>query len=234
MVVLQGALMREMGIPRAIVPVHLYCHPADLDPINAIGKRHNVKVIEDNAQAPLAAEDGRYTGTFGDIGVFSLNRHKHIQAGEGGICVTDDDDLALRLRLIRNHGENAVADLGISDLTNLLGFNFRMTNMQAAIGLAQLEKLEQFTESRIAHAAYLNEHLGAAVQIPTVQYGYRHAFHQYTIRVPQEHNRDDWAAKLLERGIATAVHYPCPIHRQPSYVDSPDLFRIAGALPEDV
>ncbi len=222
------ALVEAAITPRtkAILPVHLYGNPCDMGRLQAIASAHNLVVIEDACQAHAASIDGKPVGSFG-TGCFSFYPTKNITTGEGGIVTTNDELIAERVRLLRSHGQQE------RYVHTALGFNLRMTEMQAALGLAQLEKLEQFTESRIAHAAYLNEHLGAAVQIPTVQYGYRHAFHQYTIRVPQEHNRDDWAAKLLERGIATAVHYPCPIHRQPFYEDSPDLFRIAGALPED-
>lgn len=204
---------------KAILPVHLYGNPCDMQRLQAIASAHNLVIIEDACQAHAASIDGKPVGSFG-TGCFSFYPTKNITTGEGGIVITNDEVIAERVRLLRSHGQQE------RYVHTALGFNLRMTEMQAALGLAQLEKLERFTESRIAHAAYLTEHLSAAVQTPIVQDGCRHVFHQYTIRVPREHNRDDWAAKLLERGIATAVHYPRPIHRQPFYQDSPELFRI--------
>ena len=120
---------------KAIIAVNLFGHPAELKKLKEIADNNNIKLIEDNAQAPLATENDIYTGLIGDIGVFSLNYHKHIHTGEGGMCTTNDDDLAMRLKIIRNHGENIVDDIDIKNIENLIGFNFRMTEMSAAVGL---------------------------------------------------------------------------------------------------
>ncbi|MBI4134731.1 MAG: DegT/DnrJ/EryC1/StrS family aminotransferase [Candidatus Sungbacteria bacterium] len=141
---------------RAIVVVDLFGQPYDADAINAIAKKHNLIVIEDCAQAPGARYKDKFAGTLGDIGVYSLNFHKHIHTGEGGVIVTDNDELAERCRLIRNHAEAAVGAGGITDLTNMVGSNFRLTEIQAAIGRAQLAKLEELIAQRVRNCEYLN------------------------------------------------------------------------------
>lgn len=144
---------------KAIIVVDIFGQPYDVDKINMIAKKHNLLVIEDCAQAPGAMYDGKYVGTLGDIGVFSLNYHKHIHTGEGGVVTTNDDKLADKIRLIRNHAEAVVEDKKVNDLTNMLGFNFRLTEIQAAIGRAQLKKLENLNKQRIQNANYLAEKL---------------------------------------------------------------------------
>jgi perosamine synthetase len=126
---------------RAILVSDIFGHAADLEAIMAIAREHNLRVIEDAAQAPGALYKGRHVGTVADIGVFSLNYHKHIHTGEGGVCVTDDPVLAERLQLIRNHAEAVAGDKGVANLANLIGFNFRLTEIAAAIGSEQLKKL---------------------------------------------------------------------------------------------
>lgn len=140
----------------AIMVTDIFGHAADMDAIMAIARRHKLKVIEDCAQAPAARYHGRYAGTIADIGVFSLNYHKHIHTGEGGVCVTDDDRLAERLQLIRNHAESVVAGKGVEDISNMIGFNFRMTEIEAAIGIEQLKKLKVLTDARTDQAARLD------------------------------------------------------------------------------
>ena len=128
---------------KAIIIVHLLGHPADMDAIMGIAKARRLVVIEDAAQAPGAQYKGRYIGGIGDIGCFSLNYHKHIHTGEGGLLVTNNDEIALRAQLIRNHGENAYEAYGIEDLSNVIGTNYRLTELQAAIGTEQLKKLDE-------------------------------------------------------------------------------------------
>ena len=137
------------------------------------------------------------------------------------MVTTNDASLAECLRLLRNHGQKQrychVA----------VGYNLRMTEMQGALGLVQIEKLEQLTQRRIANAAFLTESLGGIVQTPISRRGYRHVFHQYTIRVPRE--RDEWVRGLRDRGIGTAIHYPLAIHQQPFYRDQCGKFRCVAA-----
>ena len=148
---------------RAIVVVHIIGHPADMDSIMEIAKRHNLKVIEDCAQAPLTKYKGRYAGTIGDIGIYSLNYHKHIHTGEGGVVVTNDSKLYDRLALIRNHGEIAATARGLDDIVNILGFNYRLTEIQAAIGIEQIKKLPDLLKQSFKNASYIADKLG---QIP--------------------------------------------------------------------
>ena len=133
---------------RAIMVVHLFGQAADMGEINKIAKRHRLKVIEDAAHAPCGRYKGQPLGAIGDLGGFSLNFHKHIHCGEGGVIVTNDDDLALRCKLIRNHAENLVIDQGVADLTNMIGSNYRMTEIQAAIAMVQMEKVAGYVATR--------------------------------------------------------------------------------------
>ena len=126
---------------KAIMVVHLFGHPADMDAILAVARKYSLKVIEDAAQSPGVFYKGRPVGTIGDVGGFSLNFHKHIHTGEGGVIVTNDDRLANRCRLIRNHGENAMEGMSNEEMSNCIGSNYRLTEIQAAIGTAQLAKL---------------------------------------------------------------------------------------------
>jgi perosamine synthetase len=145
---------------KAILVVHIFGNPAKMDEIMAIANKYNLKVIEDCAQAPMATYKNKFVGTIGDLGVFSLNYHKHIHTGEGGVIVTNNDQIAEKLYLIRNHGENIVEPKGITDLTNTYGFNFRMTEIEAAIGIEQLKKLPALLEKRLVDANYFNAALG--------------------------------------------------------------------------
>jgi perosamine synthetase len=192
---------------RAILPVHLYGQPCDMAAIMEIAGRHNLIVIEDACQAHGATFEGQPAGSFG-TGCFSFYPTKNMTMGEGGIVTTNDDALAERLRLLRNHGQSQRYQ------HTTLGYHFRTTEIQAAIGLAQLEKLPAWNEQRIANARYLSERL-RGVRVPAVRPNRRHVFHQYTIRVSG--NRQALQDHLREQGIGTAVHYPCPIHRQLVY-----------------
>jgi len=220
---LEPALVEAAITPRtkAILPVHLYGYPCNMELLQAIADEHNLVIIEDACQAHGASIDGKPVGSFG-TGCFSFYPTKNMTTGEGGMVTTSDPVIAERVRLLRNHGQKEryrhIA----------LGFNQRMTELQAAIGLAQLNKLEQFTEKRRSNAAYLSEHLGPSVQTPVELEKYRHVYHQYTIRVPDGSNRDEWVEQLLERGVGTAVHYPCLIHQQPFYQEAKDLYRVAA------
>ncbi|MGH2592097.1 MAG: DegT/DnrJ/EryC1/StrS family aminotransferase [Anaerolineae bacterium] len=193
---------------RAILPVHLYGGVADMDALRAIAEEHGLALIEDACQAHGAALRGKVVGSFG-TGCFSFYPTKNMTTTEGGMLTTDDDHVAGQARLLRNHGQRE------KYIHDVLGFNFRMTELQAAIGLAQMNHLETWTERRIANAAYLSAHLHG-VRTPVARPGARHVFHQYTIRVPAE-RRAGLIQRLTALGVGTAIHYPRPIHQQPVY-----------------
>ncbi|MBM4430760.1 MAG: DegT/DnrJ/EryC1/StrS family aminotransferase [Chloroflexi bacterium] len=201
---------------KAILPVHIFGNPCDMGAILDIAVRHGLAVIEDACQAHGASINGQMVGGFG-TGCFSFYPTKNITTAEGGIVTTNDDALADRARLIRNHGQRE------RYYHESIGYNFRMTEIQAAIGLVQVGKLEQFVETRRANARYLNQHLlrvplAAGLQGVVLPYeapGHRHAYHQYTVRVPKR--RDQMLAHLRERGIGTGIYYPVPVHKQAAY-----------------
>ncbi|WP_322796089.1 DegT/DnrJ/EryC1/StrS family aminotransferase [Tepidiforma sp.] len=190
---------------RAILPVHLYGHPARIAELAELAEDFGLALIEDAAQAHGAEHQGRRVGTFG-TGCFSFYPTKNMTTGEGGIITTNDDEVARRARIIRSHGQE------VRYRHDLFGLNWRMQDLNAAIGLAQLEQLEDWTRARIANAERLSSQL-RGVETPRVRPGDRHVFHQYTIRVPS--GRDALQQQLHEAGIGTAVHYPIPIHQQP-------------------
>jgi len=192
---------------RAILPVHLYGQPCDMAAIMKIAGRHNLIVVEDACQAHGATFEGQPVGSFG-TGCFSFYPTKNMTTGEGGIVTTNDDSLAERLRLLRNHGQSQ------RYRHDILGYHFRTTDIQAAIGLAQLEKLPAWNEQRVANARYLSERL-QGVRVPVVRANRRHVFHQYTIRVSGD--RQALQDHLSEYSVGTAIHYPHPIHHQPLY-----------------
>ena len=169
---------------KAIMVVHLFGQAADMDPIMALARRHNLKVIEDAAQSPGVQYKGKSVGTIGDIGGFSLNYHKHIHTGEGGMLVTDDEQLALRCQLIRNHGENLIEAQQVEDLTNILGSNYRLTELQAAIGCAQLDRLEGYLAQRQRLAQYFGTQLASIPGLTPakVTEGAGHAYYLYPVK----------------------------------------------------
>ena len=185
---------------KAILPVHLFGNPCDMDAIMAIAKKHGLIVIEDACQAHGATVQGRKVGSFG-TGCFSFYPTKNITTAEGGIVTTDDDTIADRLRLIRSHGQRE------RYYHESIGYNFRMTEIQAAIGLAQLEKLASFTRARQEHARYLSERLQGVVT-PTFAPGHEHVFHQYTIRVPDAARKGHRHHDLLSSTRAQAEGLP--------------------------
>lgn len=217
---LNPSLIEARITPRtkAILPVHLYGNPADMPTIVEIAQRHGLAVIEDAAQAHGAAIKGRKVGAFGSA-AFSFYPTKNMTTIEGGMIVTDDEGVATRARRIREHGASG----RYHHVT--LGYNFRLTDVGAALGLVQLERLEEWNETRIRNAQFLSGHI-RRFEPPVIQSGYRHVFHQYTVRVGE--NRDDVVRQLADRGVQTAVHYPIPVHQQPFYRD----LGYREALPE--
>lgn len=169
---------------KAIMVVHLFGYSADMDALMAIARKHNLKVIEDAAQAPGVLYRGRPVGAIGDIGGFSLNFHKHIHTGEGGLLVTNDSELALRSRLIRNHGENAAEAYGVKDLANTIGSNYRFTELQAAIASEQFKRLKGFLAHRKELARHLESRLTGlpGLKLPQVEPGSTHSYYMYAVR----------------------------------------------------
>ena len=199
---------------KAIMPVHLYGQPADMDPICKIAGDHDLKIIEDAAQAHGAIYHGRKVGSIGDMACFSFYPTKNITTGEGGIITTDDDAFDKDARALRAHGESERYE----HVT--LGYNFRMTDIAAAIGVVQLKRLEEFNEKRIENAEYLTEHINTigGIEPPYVAENVRHVFHQYTVRV-KDGKRDELREFLNNEEIGTGIHYPRPIYKQKLYED---------------
>ncbi len=195
---------------RAVVPVHLYGQICDVEPVAALCAARGIALIEDAAQAVGAELRGRRAGAWGDAS-FSFYATKNLQTGEGGMIVTRDAAVDARARVLRSQGEPE------RYVTEEAGFNYRMTEVAAAIGGTQLPKLDARIERRQANAARLTELLAdvAALTLPRELPGRRHVWHQYTVRVAG--GREALRAGLRERGIETGVFYPTPIHRQPLY-----------------
>lgn len=207
---------------RAILAVNLFGHPARLDELRAIADEKGIYLVEDNAQAPLGEDQGRPSGTIGHIGVFSLNYHKHIHTGEGGICVTNDDVLGKRLAMIRNHAENATEWLGMDDLTNMIGFNYRMTELSAAVGLVQLRNADAHVERRERFARRLSEGVGnlRGVKTPAVRERCRHNFYCWVATYDADAvglDRDVFRDALMAEGVPCSTGYVAPLYRLPVF-----------------
>jgi perosamine synthetase len=196
---------------RAIMPVDLYGHAAAIEDLRTIAERHGLLLLEDACQAHGAVVGGKKAGALGVDATFSFYPTKNMTTAEGGMVTTEDVAVAERIRVLRQHGAR---DRYKHDV---LGYNFRMTEISAAIGRAQLAKLDGFNEARRRNAAALSKGLAGVpgIVLPRERPGFRHVYHQYTIRV--EHQRDAMQDRLRELGIGTAVHYPIPVHRQPLY-----------------
>jgi len=190
---------------KAVMPVHLYGHPARIDEIQELCEDNGLALVEDAAQAHGAEHAGRRVGTFG-TGCFSFYPTKNMTTGEGGIITTNDDEVARLCRIIRSHGQE------VRYKHDYFGLNWRMQDMNAAIGLVQMDYIEDWNTSRIANAEKLAS-LIRAVETPRVRDGDRHVFHQFTVRVSRD--RDGVQKQLQDAGIGSAVHYPIPIHQQP-------------------
>jgi dTDP-4-amino-4,6-dideoxygalactose transaminase len=202
---------------KAIVPVHLYGQPADMDPILEIARRHGLLVIEDAAQAHGAVYRGRKTGTLGTCAAFSFYPGKNLGAyGDAGAVVTDDDELARRIRMFADHGSER------KYTHDFEGINSRLDGIQAAVLRVKLEHLEAWTERRRHAAARYNDALQRRLPTPGAGDALRHVYHLYVVRVM---NRDEVQRQLADAGIGTGIHYPIPLPFQPAYAH-------LGARPE--
>lgn len=207
---------------RAIIVVHQFGIPADMDAIMEIARANDLKVIEDCAQAHGAKYNGKYVGTIGDIGVFSLNVNKTIHAGEGGVCVTNDDELRYRLALIRNHGEAVVGPANYANITNIVGFNYRMIEVQAAIGIEQLKKLNYFNDIRLSMVDYLNARISKyeCFIAPKGKSDCLSTYYVYPLRYLHDVGhvrRDRIVASLNAEGMRFFEGYTKPLYMLPVY-----------------
>lgn len=216
--------IRERLTPytKAIIVVDIFGRPAEFDEIMNLANEHNLIVIEDCAQAPGAKYKNRYAGTLAHMGVFSLNYHKTIHCGEGGVVVTHSKDFAERLQLIRNHGEVVVKNKGVTNLVNMVGFNYRMTEIEAAIAFEQLKKLSTLVYSRQDNANYLQDCLVniPEIEVPALPDYIEHGYYIFPIKLNLEKlggARDTFVSALRAEGIPVGAGYVEPIYLQPMY-----------------
>ncbi len=207
---------------KAIVVVNLFGHIAYLSQLREIADKYNLFLIEDNAQAPLGHEDNNLAGTVGDIGVFSLNYHKHFHTGEGGVCVTNNEQLAKKMQLIRNHGENCVEELNVNNEINTIGLNLRMTEIAAAIGIEQLKKADDLVQERVDIANYLNENLNNldGINLPVQRKNTRPVYYMYQMRFDEDKvgvSRELFAKALAAEGFPTFLGFIKPLYWLPAF-----------------
>jgi dTDP-4-amino-4,6-dideoxygalactose transaminase len=207
---------------RGIMAVNIFGHGARLDELRAIANKHKLFLIEDNAQAPDALYRGRKTGTIGDAGVFSLNRHKTMQSGEGGILITNDDTVAMKAALLRNHGEVCVDGLGVTDIVNTVGLNYRMTEMEAAVARVQFSKLAPLNAHRQRLAKRLSEGLSklAGFVPPVVEPDCNHVYYLYSLRYDSRATgipRELFAQAMTAEGFFLRGGYVKPLYLEPLY-----------------
>ena len=216
---------------KAIVVVHQFGIPADMDKIMSVAERHNLRVIEDCAQAHGAKYNDKFVGRFGDIGVFSLNVNKSIQTGEGGICITEENELAYRLALIRNHGEAVAGPANYENITNIVGFNFRLTEIQAAIAREQLKKLDDLNNHRISLVQTLTNGLQGHPFLypPEEKSKAKSTFYVYPLRFDRSAagiSRDQFVNALNAEGAQFYQGYVQPLYLQPMY-QKQKLFKLS-------
>jgi perosamine synthetase len=207
---------------RAIVAVDIFGHSANMDALRDIARRHGLRIISDSAQAPGARYKGRHAGTLADIGAYSLNYHKHIHTGEGGILVTDDDVLAERLQLIRNHAEAVVGGKGVTDLANMVGHNFRLGEIECAIGIEQLKKLTSLVATRRRIAQRLDAGLRGlhGLRTPIVEDGCEHVYYVYPLILNPDAvgvSREKIAGALQAEGVSCLAAGYQNVHLLPMY-----------------
>ena len=199
------------GNTKAIITVDFYGQLCDYDKINKIAKENDLLIVEDSCQAVGAEYNGKKAGSFGDIGAFSFYATKNITGGEGGALVTDNEEYANKARLFRQHGMSNLEAYDYNDI----GYNYRMTDINAAILIEQLKKIKEFTERRIKNAEYLNKKLQniKGIEVPFIKKGFKHVYHLYTIKIVNfKISRDELFKYLRERGIGGNIYYPKPLH----------------------
>jgi perosamine synthetase len=206
-------LQKEKDV-KAILLVHLYGHPCDMDEIMNIVREYKLVLIEDCAQAHGCYYDGKHVGNFGASGTFSFYPTKNMTTAEGGMVITNSEEVYKNSRFIREHG---MSGAGAYDYS-MLGYNYRMTNIEAAIGLGQMDKLAGFNNARAANAKYFNEHLSDLewLKIPAVKDKAVHCYHQYTLKV---RDRERFTKHLQDNGVGFKVFYPALIQDAPMYRD---------------
>ena len=207
---------------KAIVIIHIMGHPADMDSIMSLAKKYNIAVIEDCAQAHGAKYKGKNVGTIGEIGVFSLNVNKTIQVGEGGVLTTNNDELALRLQLIRNHGEVIADQINYKNINNIVGYNYRMCEVEASMATEQLKKLKHYNDVRVKLAGYLTSKLSqfGGITTPFVREGCTHVYYVYGMKLDSEKmgiSRDKFCKALGAEGIPVFQGYSKPLYLQQLY-----------------
>ncbi len=207
---------------KAIIAVNLFGQPASLHELRKIADENNLILIEDNAQGPTATENNIFTGTIGHIGVFSLNYHKHIHCGEGGMCTTNDDDLALKMELIRNHGEACVEAAEIKDISNTIGTNLRLPELSATVAYEQLRKSEKLVNDRLLLAAKLNKGLDNidGFQIPKVRKNSKHVYYMWQAKVDEAKigvSRETFSKALNAEGFPNFTGYVPPLYWLPVF-----------------
>lgn len=207
---------------KAILVVHLFGHCAKISEIQAIAKKHKLFLLEDCAQSPGARHNGKLAGTFGDVGIFSLNQHKTITCGEGGFCILNDARLARRVQLIRNHGEAIVNAMGVSEIDNMIGFNYRMTELEAAVAIGQFRRLDSLNDHRIMLADYLSEKLKQFnfLSLPKHSEKYGHVYFVYPKRYDAQKAglpRKVFVDALLKEGIPMGAGYVRPLYWEPMF-----------------
>lgn len=206
---LEGAVTERA---KAVLPVHLYGQPCDMDRVVGVCKERGLNLVEDCAQSLGAEYDGKKAGSFGAASVFSFYATKNITTGEGGMVLTSSEDVWEKARMIRNHGR------GVSEEHEFAHYNYRMTDMQAALGVVQMKKLEEFNRKRVENAKILTEGLEGVgwIGVPKAIPKARHVFNQYTIRALNG-RRDKLLKHLNESGVGARVYYSRPIHMEPAY-----------------
>jgi perosamine synthetase len=204
---------------KAIIPVDLYGQIYDAKAIREIAHDHGIKILEDACQSVNASLDGEMAGSLGDIASFSFYATKNLITGEGGMITTNNKEYAELCRRFRHHGQSQETRYEYYDL----GYNYRMMDLQAAIALVQLDRIEALTQKRIENADFLSQHLSKleGIVTPYVKSGARHVFHQYTIKVEEGFRltRDELKEKLNEKGIGSGVYYPKPLHLHKFYME---------------